>query len=80
MCTASIMLSGFNVGTIALDDYGGANYNRNAFKDFDFAPLIRKKLLQKFGYFRVEDDPQRQKYQYEAENVYFKEEKIPRDL
>jgi tRNA(Arg) A34 adenosine deaminase TadA len=38
MCSASIMLSGFNVGTITLDDYGGANYNRNGFEDYCFAP------------------------------------------
>ena len=41
MCTSGIVMSGFNVGTITLDDYGGANWRNNNFEDFGFAPEFR---------------------------------------
>lgn len=59
MCTASALLSGFNVATISFDHYGGANFNRNAFQDFNFAPQIKKTLLQRFGYYAVEGNAER---------------------
>ena len=53
MCTSGIVLSGFNIGTVSLDDRAGVNYGSNRFEDFNFAPKIRKELLERFGYYRV---------------------------
>jgi tRNA(Arg) A34 adenosine deaminase TadA len=53
MCASSIILSGFNVGTISLDDFGGVNWRKNCFSDFNFAPKIQHELRNKFGYYRI---------------------------
>jgi hypothetical protein len=53
MCASSIILSGFNVGTISQDDFGGTNYNQNRFKDYEFAPDFQRKLIDSFGYYKV---------------------------
>jgi hypothetical protein len=57
MCTSGIVMSGLNVGTITLDDYGGANFRNNNFADFGFAPEFRKKLIERFGYYMVDGEP-----------------------
>jgi hypothetical protein len=57
MCTSGIVMSGLNVGTITLDDYGGANFRNNNFADFGFAPEFRKKLIERFGYYMVDREP-----------------------
>jgi hypothetical protein len=37
-------MSGFNVGTITVDDLG-ANFENNNFANFEFAPEFRKSLI-----------------------------------
>lgn len=80
MCTGSVLLSGFNIGTISLDQPGGVDYGHNAFEDYGFAPKLKERLLERFGYFAVEGDAQRGKYLFGAESVFFKEGIIPHKL
>jgi cytosine deaminase len=50
MCTGSLLLSGFNVGIIAIDEYAGVNYDSKF--DFHILPKSLKSLAQKkFGYY-----------------------------
>jgi hypothetical protein len=72
MCASSIILSGFNVGTISQDDFAGTNYNQNRFKDYDFAPDFQRKLIDSFGYYKVSNVESRKAYQYEDSQVYFR--------
>ena len=47
------MTAGFNVAVVAYDDYAGVNYDMRV--DFPGCPtVIRRKLLQTFGYYGVE--------------------------
>lgn len=55
MCASTILLSGFNVGTITLDSFAGINYNHNCFEDYHFAPKLQHQLIGTFGYYRVKD-------------------------
>lgn len=55
MCASTILLSGFNVGTITLDSFAGINYNHNCFEDYHFAPKLQHQLIDTFGYYRVKD-------------------------
>lgn len=53
MCSSSILMCGFNVGTITTDSFAGINYNLNCFKDYHFAPKLQQQLIDTFGYYRV---------------------------
>jgi cytosine deaminase len=66
ICAASIILSGFNVGTVSMDPYGGVNFKRDGFNSFSFAPKIQQELIQRFGYYQIEGDESRKRYEYGA--------------
>ena len=66
MCASNIVMSGFNVGTISYDDLGGVNFGNNTFQSYSFAPQFREKLIEKFGYYMVDGEPQRTKYVFGA--------------
>lgn len=80
MCASSILLSGFNVGTITLDSFGGANYNHNCFEDYHFAPQLQRQLTDTFGYYRVSDIEGRSEYRFKAQDVLLREYEVSKDL
>lgn len=80
MCSSSILMCGFNVGTITTDTFAGINYNLNCFKDYHFAPKLEQQLIETFGYYRVSNVDCRKEYQFHAKKVAFKEQEITSQL
>lgn len=80
MCTSNIVMSNMNIGTISFDDFGGVNFGHDCFSSFEFAPEFRQKLLSNFGYYIINGENSRSKYEYEASNVIFKEQRLSKEL
>jgi hypothetical protein len=49
-----------------MDPYGGVNFKRDGFNSFSFAPKIQQELIQRFGYYQIEGDESRKRYEYGA--------------